>query len=56
MKEIITVTECAKYMKCSESFIREATRMKALPHIRVGKKILIDKIELDKWLDSQKVH
>ncbi len=55
-KEIITVKDCAKYLKCSESFIREAARMKGLPHSRIGTKILIDKAEVNKWVKDNKIH
>jgi len=54
-KEILTVKEASKYLRSSETFVRDAARSKGLPHIRIGSRTLIDKAELDKWLVTKTI-
>ncbi len=55
MIEGITPREAAKMLKVSPWTIYEAVRMLELPHYRFGKKIIIDKGDLEKWINEKKV-
>jgi len=56
MKDIITVRETAEYLRISQTYVRDLIRIKGLPHFRLGRRILVDKADLENWLEGQKVN
>ena len=48
------VEEVAKYLKVSKDTIYRWIETKQMPTVRVGKKWLFSKEEIDAWLDSMK--
>ncbi len=48
------VEEVAKYLKVSKDTIYRWIETKQMPTVRVGKKWLFRKEEIDAWLDSMK--
>lgn len=51
---LLTVKTAAQYLSTSVWGIREMVYSKAIPHIRLGKKILIDRKDLDAYVDCLK--
>jgi excisionase family DNA binding protein len=51
---LLDVKMAAHYLTTSVWGIRELIYSKAIPHIRLGKKILIDRVDLDKFVEKQK--
>lgn len=56
MKDIITVKETADYLRISQTYVRDLIRIKRLPHFRLGRRILVDKADLETWLEGQKIN
>jgi len=49
---VLTPMECAKLLKCGRGTIYEAIRQNSIPHIHLGRKILIPKAALMKMLEG----
>ena len=49
---VYTPAECQKLLMCGKHTIYEAIRQNILPHIHLGKKILIPRHSLILWLES----
>lgn len=52
----LTTDEAAGQLHISRSKLYQLLRENALPHIRVGRKILIPADELKEWLHTQSTH
>lgn len=52
---VFNVKEVTKYLSVSESTIRKLVREKKIPHFRILSKILFDKEQIDKWLNSNQI-
>lgn len=55
MPDILTVAEVAEYLRLSRNGVYEALRQNAIPHTRIGKRILIPKSALRQMLDAASV-
>ena len=54
--EYMDVKEVSEMLKMSTSHIYTLTSKKVIPHIKLlGKKVLFDKAEINKWLKSKSV-
>jgi excisionase family DNA binding protein len=51
---LLRVEEAAKYLSTTPWFIRSLVWAKSIPHVRLGKRILFDRADLDKFIDDQK--
>ncbi|MFC5531022.1 helix-turn-helix domain-containing protein [Cohnella yongneupensis] len=51
----MSVKEVAAYIGASEYKIYEMTRMKAIPHYRIGSRILFRTETIEDWLRTQEV-
>jgi len=51
----LTVEEVSKYLKVSRGTVRTMTKSKGLPSIKVGNRVLFDRVEVDKWVKNQSV-
>lgn len=51
--ERMNVKEAAPYIGASEYKLREMARQKAIPHYRVGNRIMFRKVTLDEWISKQ---
>jgi len=49
----MTVKEAAAYIGASEYKTYELVRQKAIPHFKVGSKIVFRKEALDAWIEQQ---
>jgi excisionase family DNA binding protein len=54
-KRLYSVGEAAEYMGRSVNGLREMQWAGKLPYIKDGKKILFDIIDLDKWIEQNKI-
>lgn len=56
MDELLKVSEASKYMKISKALLYQMINRKEIPHIRLSeRRVVIKKIELDKWLEARAV-
>lgn len=51
---LLSLKDAAKYLGCSFHFVRSKVWAKELAVIRLGKKFVIEKTDLDAWVDRQK--
>ncbi len=49
---VYTPAECTKLLKCSRHTIYEAVHRNRIPHIHLGRKLLIPRASLHSWLES----
>ena len=53
--DIMNVKELAKYLKCSESVIRNWIRDNAIPYFRIGYRINFNKEAINEWIKNQEI-
>ncbi len=53
--DIMNVKELAKYLKCSESVIRNLIRDNAIPYFRIGYRINFNKEAINEWIKNQEI-
>jgi excisionase family DNA binding protein len=51
----VSLAEASAYLAVSDWSIRAMVWRGDLPHVRLGKRILIDARDLDGWIDREKV-
>ena len=51
---LLRVQDAAKYLGSTVHFIRSQVWLDQLPHLRLGKRILIDRADLDTLIERQK--
>ena len=55
-KEVLTSDEAARYMGVSKSYLYKLTMGRQIPHFKPnGKMCYFDRLELEKWLKSNRV-
>lgn len=55
-KEVLTSDEAAKYMGISKSYLYKLTMRQQIPHSKpLGKMCYFNRLELEKWLQSNRV-
>lgn len=52
---LLNIQEAAKYLSAHVHFIRTKIRSRELPHLRLGKRFVIDKRDLDKFVEREKI-
>ena len=50
---VLTIKEVAEKLRISESTVRNMVRVDQMPHVRIGKRIIIDREQLELWLRSR---
>jgi excisionase family DNA binding protein len=53
--EILTKKEAAKYLRMSVSTLDRLMRNRSIPYSKINGKVLFQKKDLIKWLESKKV-
>ena len=53
-QRLLNVRQAALYLACSVWAVRDLLRRKELPKIKLGKKFLIDRVELDRYIERMK--
>lgn len=51
----LTVKEAASYMAATIWFVRCLAWDRKVPHVKLGKRVVFDKADLDRYIESQKV-
>lgn len=51
--DLLTVTEAAKWLRISRNLAYELVRQERLPHLHLGKRILIPRDQLVEWITAQ---
>ena len=50
----LTISEAAEYLRVGASTLRKAVaRNDGVPHRHVGRRVVLNKTELDRWLDTK---
>jgi excisionase family DNA binding protein len=50
----LRIQDAPHYLSATPCFIRSLIARGGLPFVKVGKRFVIDRLDLDRWLDSQK--
>ncbi len=50
---LLTVIEAARMLRISRNLAYELIRQNALPHVRLGRRILIPRRTLEAWIETQ---
>lgn len=48
----LTIEGAAAYLSCSVKFVRSLIWKRELKYVKAGKRFIIDRQELDRWLES----
>jgi excisionase family DNA binding protein len=51
---LLRITDAARYLSCTNTFIETLIREKKVPSIILGKRRLIDTIDLDRFVEDEK--
>ena len=54
-RRYIGARELAAYIDSTEGSVRQLARQRRIPHVRRGRRVLFDRIVIDKWLAAQAV-
>jgi excisionase family DNA binding protein len=54
-RELLTRAELMEYLRISRGTLDKLMRRHEIPFIKLGKKVLFRKREIDAWLESKKV-
>lgn len=52
---LLTVEEVARLLRLPRSTVYELTRTRRLPHIKVGRRTLFVRVDLDAWVVANRV-
>ena len=50
---LLTVPEAARLLRISRNLTYELIRQKALPHVRLGRRILVPRQRLENWVEEE---
>lgn len=50
----LTVPQAAAYLACTVPAVRALQWSRAVPFLRIGKRVVFDRIDLDRYVDAQK--
>lgn len=51
---LLTIREAASYLSSTVWFVRSLIWNKEIPHLRLGKRLVIDRADLDSFVAAQK--
>ena len=54
-KSLLTVKEASKYLGITENALYCMVYRRQIPFVKIGKRLRFDKIDLDKWIENQKI-
>ena len=54
-KRLIDVREASTYLGLAVGTLYNLVSMKQIPHVKLGRKLLFDLKDLDKWIEESKV-
>jgi excisionase family DNA binding protein len=50
---VLTVPEVAKILRVSPGTVYNAVKRGDLPHINIGKRVIVPRVQLERWLEQQ---
>lgn len=50
---LLTLPQAAAYMNCALWQVRQLCWAKQIPHIKMGKRFVVDRGDLDRWIDRR---
>jgi excisionase family DNA binding protein len=53
-KKLYDINEIAEYLNTTKGYVYKLTSLQRIPHIKMGKKLLFDLKDINRWLDSKK--
>jgi len=53
---LLSQQEAATYLGISYWTLRDLTFRGEVPHVKIGRRILVDRLDLDAYLDRAKIH
>lgn len=53
---LLSQQEAAAYLGISYWTLRDLTFRGEVPHVKIGRRILVDRLDLDAYLDQAKIH
>jgi excisionase family DNA binding protein len=54
-KDILTKKELMEYVRISRGTVDKLMRSRELPYMKIGKKVLFKRTDIDRWLESKRV-
>lgn len=54
-RELLTKAELMEYLRISRGTVDKLIKRREVPFIKLGKKVLFRKKEIDAWLESKKI-
>lgn len=54
-KRLLTVDEASHYLGLTKTTLYTWTCQKKIPHVKIGRALRFDKVELDSWIESKKI-
>ncbi len=54
-KEILTKKELMEYVRISRGTADKLMKSRELPYMKIGKKVLFKRADVDRWLESKRV-
>jgi excisionase family DNA binding protein len=52
---LLTIPSAAAYLSCSIWSIRNLIWKRAIPYIKIGKRFLLDRVDLDSYVEKNKI-
>ena len=49
------VKEVAEYTRSTPLSVRQQVHLRQIPHLKRGRRVLFDRLEIDAWLERQRV-
>ncbi|HLE17578.1 MAG TPA: helix-turn-helix domain-containing protein [Syntrophales bacterium] len=50
---LMTVDECAVYLRVKPQWLYKRTQLKEIPYVKLGRFVMFKKIEVDQWVDRE---
>ena len=54
-KQLVGIKELAQYLNTSVAFVRKLVLTQQVPYFKIGGSVKFDLIEINQWIDEQKV-
>ncbi len=52
---LLDIEAAASRLNVTERFIRRMVQERRVPHLKIGKFVRFDPVELDEWIDEQRI-
>ncbi len=54
-RRLLSPKQAATYLNISVSVVRDMILRRSIPHIRNGRRYLVDRLDLDRWIERRKI-